>query len=160
MTTVGIDPGLTGAIAVINSKGSITLHDCPTLSIGKKTVYYPLGMVTLLKNCQQEDNQVYVAIEKVHSMPGQGVSSTFMFGEGFGLWLGILAALDIPHELITPQAWKKGMMDGQTKDKDASRLVAVRLFPSAAEQMKLKKHHGRADALLLAEFARRKRIKE
>lgn len=153
---LGIDPGLTGAIAVINPDGNIELHDCPILTIGKKHKYNPVAMATLLRQYQESQQVLLVGIEKVHSMPGQGVASTFCFGEGFGMWLGILAALGIRHELITPQAWKKSLMDGQVKDKDASRLVALRLFPEAGSQLQLKKHHGRADALLIAEFLRRK----
>jgi crossover junction endodeoxyribonuclease RuvC len=72
--------------------------------------------------------------------------------------LGILAALNIPHELITPQSWKKSMMNGQPKEKDASRLVVMRLFPEVSDRLQLKKHHGRADALLIAEFLRRKAV--
>ena len=154
--TIGIDPGLSGAIAVINPDGNIELHDCPIFTIGKKSKYNPAGMATLLCQYKEPQKTLLVGIEKVHSMPGQGVTSTFTFGEGYGVWLGILAALNISHELITPQAWKKSLMDGQVKDKDASRLVAMRLFPEASNQLQLKKHHGRADALLIAEFLRRK----
>lgn len=115
-------------------------------------------MAAILRGYQDSSEGLLVGIEKVHSMPGQGVASTFCFGEGYGVWLGILAALGIRHELITPQSWKKSLMDGQLKDKDASRLVAMRLFPEAGNQLQLKKHHGRADALLIAEFVRRKAV--
>lgn len=155
---LGIDPGLTGAIAAITSAGNIELHDCPILSIGKKHNCNPAAMAAILRGYQNSSEGLLVGIEKVHSMPGQGVASTFCFGEGYGVWLGILAALNICHELITPQAWKKSMMDGQVKDKDASRLVALRLFPEVGEQLKLKRHHGRADALLIAEYLRRKAV--
>lgn len=157
---IGIDPGLTGAIAAITPNGSIELHDCPVFKVGNKSVYNPVGMAILLRQYQESSPSLLVAVEKVHSMPGQGVASTFCFGEGYGVWLGILAALNIAHELVTPQAWKKALMNGQIKDKDASRLVAMRLFPEASNQLQLKKHHGRADALLIAEFLRRKAIAE
>lgn len=152
---IGIDPGLSGAIAVIKLDGTVDFHDCPLFTVGTKHVYHPGGMAALLRQYQEHHPNLLVGLEKVHSMPGQGVASTFLFGEGFGIWLGILAALRIPHELITPQSWKRGMMNGQNKDKDASRLVALRLFPSVSDRLKLKKHHGRADALLIAEFLRR-----
>lgn len=156
--TVGVDPGLSGAIAAITPNGSIHLHDCPVLKVGSKNTYNPAGMTMILRQYQDSHFPILVGLEKVHSMPGQGVASTFTFGEGYGVWLGILAALNIPHELITPQAWKKSLMDGQLKDKDASRLVAMRLFPEAGKQLQLKRHHSRADALLIAEFLRRKAI--
>ena len=158
MTTliIGIDPGLTGALAAIHPAGNIDFHDTPILKLGKKNTCNPSAMSALLREYQGSTEGLLVGIEKIHSMPGQGVASTFTFGEGYGIWLGILAALAISHELITPQAWKKGMMDGQAKDKDGSRLIALRLFPESAEQLKLKKHHGRADAVLIAEYLRRK----
>jgi Holliday junction resolvasome RuvABC endonuclease subunit len=156
--TIGIDPGLSVAIAAINPNGSIELHDCPTLTVGRKTTYNPVGMAMLLRRYQESHTPLLVALEKVHAMPRQGVASTFVFAEGYGVWLGILASLNLPHELITPQSWKKSMMNGQAKEKDASRLVAMRLFPEVGNQLQLKKHHGRADALLIAEFLRRRAI--
>ena len=100
-------------------------------------------------------SQQLIGIEKIHSMPGQGVASMFSMGEGFGIWQGILQAFFMPTTFITPQAWKKALMAGMPKEKDASRIRAIQLFPSVAEELKLKKHHGRADALLIAEFLRR-----
>ncbi|MGL4498487.1 MAG: hypothetical protein ACRCU2_05435 [Planktothrix sp.] len=95
-----------------------------------------------------------IIIENVHAMPGQGVTSMFSFGMGYGIWLGIIAALSIPVEFVTPQTWKKHYSLGS--DKESSRVTALQLFPSQSENLKLKKHHGRAEALLLAEFLRRK----
>lgn len=157
MTLVlGIDPGLTGAIAAIHSNGAVEFHDCPVLSIGKKNNCNPAAMAEILRQYQASNEGLLIGLEKVHAMPHQGVVSTFTFGEGFGIWLGVLAALGISHELISPQSWKRSMMDGQSKEKDSSRLVAMRIFPQASDRLKLKKHHGRADALLLAEHLRRK----
>ena len=101
-------------------------------------------------------NSIHVALEKVHSMPGQGVRSMFSMGEGYGIWKGIITALGYPLHLITPQEWKKEMMGGMGKEKDASRLKAMQLFPKIADQLQLKKDHGKADALLIAEYLRRK----
>ncbi len=154
---VGIDPGLTGAIAVIRPRG-IDLHDCPIVLVGGKRRYNPAGMALLLRSYQQLYPRLLVGLEKVHSMPGQGVASSFGFGEGYGIWEGVLASHCIPCQLITSQAWKRSMMAGQAKDKDASRLVAVRLFPEVGDRLQLKKDHGRADALLIAEYLRRQAI--
>lgn len=157
-TFIGIDPGLGGAIASISPAGTIELHDCPVLSIGKKIKFNASKMAALLLKYQKTNSCLQVGLEKIHSMPGQGVASTFTFGEGFGVWIGILAALSIPHQLINPQTWKTSMMQGEAKTKDASRLVAMRLFPQVSDRLQLKKHHGRADALLIAEFLRRQYI--
>lgn len=154
---MGIDPGLTGAIAVI-AQNRIELHDCPVVTVGEKRMYNPAAMAMLLRSYQELHPQLLVGLEKVHSMPGQGVVSSFGFGEGFGIWEGILASLCIPHQLITPQSWKQSMMAGQPKSKETSRLVVQRLFPEMGDRLQLKKDHGRADALLIAEYLRRQAI--
>ena len=156
MTTfIGIDPGLTGAVAAIREDNSIRFYDTPTGQIGKKTVLSPAGMREIFMNEGPYDLTINVAIEAVHSMPKQGVASSFSFGKGVGLWLGILAGLQIPYTEVPPQRWKALMMHGMGKDKDASRIRAMQLFPQVASELKLKKHHGRADALLLAEYLRK-----
>lgn len=182
-TFIGIDPGKTGAITVISPSG-IRVFDCPVIEIETKvkskkpnltlfdqladkgsvkakvkpktkitTKSSPALMAAELARLITPDS--IIAIESVHSMPEQGVSSTFDFGMNFGIWLGIIAALNIPMELVTPQEWKKhyGLIG---KDKDASRIIALQLFPQMAMELKLKKYNGRAEALLLAEYLRRK----
>jgi crossover junction endodeoxyribonuclease RuvC len=151
MNWIGIDPGLDGAIAVICDAG-ITLLDTPTVSTGKRREMDLYAIVRLLKGltCSQD---ALVSIEAVHSMPRQGVASTFAFGKGFGMWLGVLAALNIPHQAVAPQTWKKIMLRDAGKEKDASRVKAMQLFPQVADQLSRKKDHGRADALLLAAWA-------
>ncbi len=79
---------------------------------------------------------------------------------GFGCWKGILAALNVPRQLVTPQAWKKETMAGENKEKQASIAVAKRLFPATSDQYRKPKGrvdtlNGRSDALLMAEFGRR-----
>lgn len=82
-------------------------------------------------------------------MPGQGVTSMFNFGQGYGVIKGVLAGIGVPYKDATPQKWKKacGLIGS---DKDAARLLAIELFPDA--ELHLKKHGGRADALLIAKF--------
>ena len=93
-------------------------------------------------------------IEKVHSMPGQGVSSTFSFGTGYGQLQGLLAGLGIPFELVTPQAWKKVVLAGTAKDKDAAIAYCRRAFPEVPLIMPRCRtpHDGIADALCLLQF--------
>ena len=71
------------------------------------------------------------------------------------MWLGILAALEIPHQQVHPATWKAVVMAGCTKDKDASRVKAMQLYPKTAKDLTRKKDHGRADALLMAVWAQR-----
>lgn len=157
MIFVGIDPGLDGAVALIEVDGIganvIGAVDVPTLDVGKKRDYNIAGMVAIFTELTGET--LYAALESVHSMPKQGVASSFNFGRGLGIWEGLLAGLSIPYTKVAPQRWKKVMMDGMPKEKDASRLRAIQLFPAVASDLGLKKHHGRADALLMAEWLRR-----
>ena len=84
-------------------------------------------------------------------MPGQGTRSMFTIGYGYGLWIGVLATLQIPYTNVRPGIWKRALTLG--KDKEASRLRAMQLYPGA--DLRLKKHHGRAEALLLAAYGLR-----
>lgn len=99
-------------------------------------------------------------VEKVGSMPGQGVASTFKFGKGYGSILGILAALDVPTELVTPQRWKGKVLAGTPKDKNAAIAYCRRVFPTVDLVLPncRKPHDGMADALCLAEMGRREFI--
>ena len=74
------------------------------------------------------------------------------YGVGYGIWIGILAALNIPYTEVHPVTWKSKIMAGMGKEKDASIARAKQLYPTA--DLSLKKHHGRADALLIAHFGR------
>jgi crossover junction endodeoxyribonuclease RuvC len=98
--------------------------------------------------------EITVAIERVASMPGQGVASMFNFGMGFGMWQGILCALQIPYTLVHPVTWKKAIMRDMGKEKEASIIRAKQLYPHASSQLARKKDDGRADALLLAHYAK------
>lgn len=160
MLFLGIDPGASGAVALINGDAPATFWDTPVVHIksGKKTKTEmdAAAAAALLSNIGRDyGDSVFVTIEKVNSMPGQGVASMFSFGKNFGTWLGILAALKIPHQQVSPVSWKKSMMPDMGKNKDASRVKAMQLFPISQRDLYLKKHHGRADALLIAEYGRR-----
>ncbi len=151
---IGIDPGLTGAVAILPDG---LLFDTPIAEVrrGKRTkrVYLETQMAAILR--PYAGGQTYAFLEAVHAMPEQGVASMFGFGEGFGSWKGILAALEIPVTMVTPQAWKKALMPGMGREKDAARVRALQLYPQLAPLLKLKRDIGRADALLIAEYGRR-----
>ncbi|MCH8066535.1 MAG: hypothetical protein IIC90_12040 [Chloroflexi bacterium] len=159
MIIIGIDPGLTGAVArighvdVVGSGPGSEVWDTPTAKDGKRTVFLPREMRRLLLDAIA-GQACSVFIERVHSMPKQGVSSSFNFGMGYGIWIGLIHGLGYSIEHVTPNAWKKEMMAGMSKEKDASRVRAQELFPDA--DLHLVKHHGRADALLIAEYGRRR----
>lgn len=156
-TWIGIDPGVTGAFAILGEK--ISFFDMPTVLVasGKKhrNEYDAQAIVGFLSVLP---GSLMVAIERQQAMPDQGVSSTFRTGYGFGMLIGILAAMQIPYELVAPVSWKRALMPDMPKDKGASIIKAKMLFPSAAPEMARKKDHARADALLIAEFARRRQL--
>ena len=136
MYYIGIDPGKTGAMAVLSITGGfLAIHD------------FEESFDELKNLALNQPTMVY--LEEVHSMPKQGVASTFAFGENFGWWKGILQAFGIPFKTIRPQDWQKGLVPkrGTLTDKP-SLSVARQLYPEAP--LNLKKHHNRADAILIA----------
>lgn len=163
--TVGIDPGLDGAIAILNGKVAdrvtdvidtslaVVIHDAPTFDAKTGRSYDIQAMLGILRNCGPN---TLVFLEKVHSMPDQGVASSFKFGEGFGIWQGILAALGLPHILVTPQRWKKICLADVQKNNDAAEAAhAARLYPSASALIRGPRgglKTGRVDALLIAHY--------
>ena len=166
MIFIGIDPGLDGAIAAITSKGTLLgVWDTPTakVTIGTKTkkgnkrvkrVYLISAMVDLLE--KYKDRRVVVYIEYVRAMPGQGVTSMFSMGHGLGVWDGIIGALRMSTESVTPVKWRRTMLGPNAgKGKGANMIAASRLVPKASKYITKKKHDGRADAILIAEYARR-----
>lgn len=143
---IGIDPGKNGSIAVIH-QGSLYVFPVPIVNDD----YDPGKMYELLM--QYKDN-AFAVLERASAMPGQGVSSMFHFGRGYGMWLALLAVAGIPHQVVHPRVWTKVMLAGAPGDgKDRAVAVAKRLFPSW--QVKFKYELEWADSILLAEYARR-----
>lgn len=103
-----------------------------------------------------DEKETICCLEHVSAMPGQGVTSMFTFGEGFGWLQGVLCAYKIPFELVKPQKWKKEF--SITSDKNSSIQVCKRLFPQVPLRRMEKcrtDDDGIAEALLMAEYARR-----
>lgn len=144
---IGIDPGISGAIAFFDNFGElVSVHDMPLKKEGSHNHINAHVLSLMIKRKVLVPQLAVAKVESVHSMPGQGVASTFKFGRSFGTILGVLGALGIEVELVTPQRWKKkhGLVK---KEKDASRILAAELFPLAP--LDRKKDHGRADAILI-----------
>jgi crossover junction endodeoxyribonuclease RuvC len=155
---IGIDPGFTGALAVIegrNGEAEFQIHDAPIFDVAGRRQMHVAAMVDILGQWRDAPGRVRVFIERVHSMPGSSGRSMFAFGEGYGIWQGVAGALGYAVERVEPARWKGRMMDGMGKDKDAARFRAALLFPQLAAQFARKQDDGRAEALLIAEYGRR-----
>ena len=158
INVIGIDPGLDGAVAKISSDMYATIIDTPTYVVEgatkKKREYNINEMISMIRELAAQECHVF--LEKVHSMPGQGVASMFSMGYGYGLWNAILASLYIPYTLVLPQRWKKELLLGVGQGKNVSVYRAQQLFPeSKLFGPKGGPLDGRGDALLIAEYGRR-----
>ena len=156
MVVFGIDPGFTGAISIYRPNlGLIEVHDMPVMKSAKgKTILNLRGVLDLL---EPEDDTPHVAIiEQVAAMRGQGVTSTFRFGQGYGQVEMAIAAQRLPVHYVTPQKWKGHF--GLSRDKGVSRSVASQRFPSIATQFARVKDDGRAEACLIALYGKEKLI--
>lgn len=152
-TYTGIDIGLHGAIARLSTDGTIVIFDMPTVKARRND--YDLSELTEILRSTDRTNSHIIA-EAVHSMPAQSSQGTFSLGRGRGILEGILVALELPYSLVDPAKWKREMgLSGKTKGD--SYLLAIQLFPSATTTIK-KSQDGRAEALLLAEYARRRNL--
>lgn len=153
---IGIDPGLTGAVAILWPDGHAEVMDTPTTRVARGSDYLAASMADIVMSVIiTEPRGVAAALEQGMAMPKQGLTSTFKTGRGVGLWEGILAGLGVAYELVPSQRWKRGLGLPVGSDKSASRLYAQRLFPAIAERFARVKDDGRAEAALIAEWRRR-----
>lgn len=144
----GIDPGPSGAISAIwlsDGKPFLTSHKLSGTEADAREFIESFD----LEGC-------FAVIERVHSMPKQGVSSSFKFGQSYGFLRGLLVGLKVPFSEVTPQQWQKYMACMTKGDKNVSKARAQQLWPH------IKFTHATADSMLIAEYGRRTnpRIKE
>ena len=151
LQVIGIDPGLTGAIAIL-PLGKI--YDTPTVKAktgqSGKNAYLPIEMAALLQ--LYRDGRAHVVIEKQQAFPQQSVYSIGSIMEGYGIWEGIIGAFRMPVTVVRPPAWKKVMLQGTGKDKGASLKRAQEQYPGLSHYLTRQKDHNRAEALLLAAY--------
>jgi crossover junction endodeoxyribonuclease RuvC len=146
---IGIDPGLrSGAIAAIDHDGNFIAAE-DIAAIGDKIDVRKLKQMIL--GMTQPGDDYAICLEQVGVMPRQGLVSSGRFMRAFGS-IGAVAELSCERVYyVIPQVWKKAMR--LTADKEKSLADARILFPTA--KLLLKKDHGKAEALLIAEYARR-----
>lgn len=151
---LGIDPGLHGAVAIIEGGDILLLDDLPTVQFSNARIKHRVDGASLAALIEPFAGEIQMAvIEKVAARPGEAASGAFSFGYTSGCIAGVLGALRVPVTTVQPASWKKAM--GLGASKDLSRSRALELFPQAAGKLARKKDHDRAEALLLAEWCRR-----
>ena len=155
MIVLGCDPGLSGAVAIMDHDGSLlNVFDIPTVEEAHGKGTRSRSSPALLQDELIGDVRIGVAfIEHVASSPQMGVTSAFRFGEAFGATLAVLACCGIRTELVRPQVWKKAL--GLNNEGEVSRARALELWPTQSDWFKRKMDHNRAEAALIAEYGRR-----
>lgn len=148
----GIDPGLTGALCVLDfSTYRLHLWDTPTVSVktGGATVRKrcnPVAFHQALTTFPIDD----CTIENVHSTPNDGHVGAFSFGKVTGITIGLITGLGIPLREVSPAKWKKDML--VPAHKEATKARASILFPHCVNGWKRALDHGRAEAAIIALF--------
>jgi crossover junction endodeoxyribonuclease RuvC len=145
MIYIGIDPGKLGAMAILWQTGDVEVIP-----------FDKAGYTNAIARANETD-ECKCCLEHVSAMPRQGVTSTFSFGENFGWIQGVLDSFGVSYELVRPQKWKKEF--SVTADKNSSIAVCKRVFPDVSllpSERYRKDHDGMAEALLMAEYARRR----
>ena len=153
MIIFGIDPGVSGAISVLENKKVIEVFDMPTMIDGKKSKRQVNGaqVTNIIKEKLDENKEIIVVVEQVNAMPGQGVTSMFNFGQSFGVIKGISSALSLPIYFVRPTKWKKHFNLIKT-NKDASRTKVIQIYPEISSKLSRKKDSNKADAILIARY--------
>ena len=155
MWIFGIDPGLSGGIAILDDLKIFDVFDMPIMSEGKKNKNQlnSAQLVNIIKKHILPNGETFVIVEQVSAMPGQGVTSMFNFGQTFGSIKGICAALGLPIFYVRPAKWKKHF-ELINSSKDASRTKVIEMYPSISARLTKKKDVNKADAILIARYFR------
>ena len=161
MKIFGIDPGLSGAIAILKDNKVLNIFEMPVMSEGKKNKRQLNSalLANLIKQNIIDDEEVAIVVEQVNAMPGQGVTSMFNFGQTFGAIKGICATLELPIYFVRPSKWKKHF-ELINSSKDSSRTKAIEMYPKLSSELAKKKDVNKSDAILIARFFSETRISE
>ena len=153
MKIIGIDPGLSGGVAVLENDKVKKLFDMPVMPEGKKNKRQlnSAQLVKLMKDNIVKEEEIAIIVEQVNAMPGQGVTSMFNFGQTFGALKGICAALGLPIFFVRPSKWKKHF-ELINSSKDSSRTKAIEMYPFLSDQLSKKKDVNKSDAILIARY--------
>lgn len=177
---IAVDPGLTGAMAVLLSNGvAVDVIDMPVVDSGKGFVsrivdarglaYHVRRYAPAIERIGDKAQGVRAVMERVGAMPAQGSSSTLSLGDSRGCIRGVIETLGVPLTDVPPQKWKRDLdllvprqKKGTPKSekdrlkreaKARARALAIKLFPNMADRLLREKDHGRAEALLIGYWA-------
>lgn len=160
MKILGIDPGLTGALALYDIEtGDLDVRDMPTFVIpkaggGKRTELDLVALAHIMDGWAK--HQIRAFVEQVGPTPQMGVTSSFSFGGSYAAVRMACASHFLPTELVTPQVWKRSLqVKGGADKSDAVRARASALLPQHAKLWTLSKHEGRAEASMIALYGAR-----
>lgn len=154
---LGIDPGFSGAIAALyeDHVDVLCMPLMPALSGKGKN---EIDVVAIKEWIQKQGFIKLATIELVHSMPRQGTTSSFHFGQTFGTLIGIIRTLGIPLAGVSPQKWKKTLFGKSTSDKQVSIDYIRKNYPDVnllRTPKCTKPHDGIAEAICLAEYGKK-----
>ena len=151
MIKIGIDPGLSGAVVVLQEDLPTEWYRMPTMKTGSANRVNAAALAAIIRRSIFDDEETRAYVELVSSMPGQGVASMFSFGHSAGVIQGVLGAYRMPVKMVTPQSWKKraGLIG---KDKEASRTLAIQMWPEWRDLDKKGVGQAFADAAFIALF--------
>ena len=156
MIVIGIDPGKSGGLVVINND-KVSLHKCPSSTN---------GMSAILRQAKSsawiDEQDIHIAIEKVWAFPTDARSSAFKFGVNYGMWLGIIGSLNLPFMEVPPQTWMRAY-DTLPKDKKdrkkAIKDIAIDMFNDMFNYNK-RITYAVSDAALIALWCLERKINE
>ena len=136
MKILGIDPGLSGAIAILENKKVLCIFDMPVMAEGKKNKRQlnSAQLVNIIRENTIDNEEIAVVVEQVNAMPGQGVTSMFNFGQTFGAIKGVCAALGLPIFFVRPSKWKK-YFELINSSKDSSITKVIEMYPSLSSKL-------------------------
>lgn len=146
---IAIDPGAAGAIAWMEAEHLIEVRDLPVAKVNGRSELLPAALANMLRDRMP----AWAIVERMAARPTDGRVGAFALGRNYGSLLGVLAALAIPVELVSPSKWKSALR--LSADKSASRAMAMQLWPGAAPHFARVRDDGRAEAALLGRYGAR-----
>ena len=164
---LGIDPGKGGGLAGVTEGGALAFSlRMPLRTSGQVDA---VEILKILTECRRAGmgkligGPVVLYLEKAHSMPSQGVRSMFSYGMTYGMTLAAIEVSEITYREVMPRAWQKEILGARKKgkgDKSGELEIALELWPEIEELGRTKANNGAIDALLIAEYGRRRAIWE